>query len=164
MERRGEASDGYPEMLLQWIDPPVRVPWLRRGETNGIRWGICQAGVLTSLNGYVRLPKGVDIDVDSIPAPGPWCQITDRWWGYDTMNPMRDRWDLDHIEAAGGVMFDEVRENSQYLERLFDKMPGLGSELFRDRREWDIDVFEDVLQAVCTMIAIEIGETGQHHN
>ena len=75
------------------------------GTAHGIDWAIYQSPLSCCLNGYVRIPDGLEIDVDTLEVHGGITYGAGNctgWIGFDTAHS-GDWWSLEELREKVGV-------------------------------------------------------------
>lgn len=122
---------------------------LYSGEHRGIHWEIYQAPITSVLNGYARIPDGVEIDADEIDIHGDITYGSGRctgWIGFDTSHA-GDWWDLAELREQIGVHVTEAGEMFNEFDRDTERQwPGF-------HKKWTLDGLKDECRRLCDQIA-----------
>ena len=122
---------------------------LYQGKHRGIRWCIYQAPLSGVLNGYARIPDGVDIDTDDLAVHGG---ITyggsgkcTGWVGFDTAHT-GDLWDLDELREKVGIHITPA--GVAWHENELAVRTGMPCE-----RTWTVEALRAECERLCEQIA-----------
>lgn len=126
---------GLPDVLPSDWPFPAR-DRLYTGLAHGIPWCTYQAPLSGVLNGYARIPDGVEIDVDELEVHGgiTWgFGVRTGWIGFDTAHG-GDWWDLDELRQRVGLHVTPGGvEYNRFEREMAAEFPGLSQHWTVDR-------------------------------
>lgn len=127
---------------------PDRDP-LYSGIERGVDWCV-YSSPLGSLNGYARIPDGMEINVEELDVHGGITYgsgVCTGWVGFDTAHG-GDVWDLDELRGAVGLYISAAGvEYHRFESEMAETFP-------RMARRWTVET----ILAECTSLAGQIAE------
>ena len=122
---------------------------LYEGAHQGIQWCIYQSPLSSVLNGYARIPDGVEIDVDTLDVHGGITYgfgiCSGGWIGFDTAHT-GDHWDVEYLRSRVGVHVSPA--GIAYQERGRSMWSGNDWE-----RVWTVEKLRAECERLCEQIA-----------